>query len=103
LALLFDIRDEHTDKNNNLHTIATFLGAARTRIFCSVLLLLELGLIYSYDYKANDVLLYLVLSLFTLLVAMVVWGAKYNQNIFYYFFLVDGMMMFQYLLIYTVL
>ncbi|HSZ71232.1 MAG TPA: hypothetical protein VK750_01065 [Cytophagaceae bacterium] len=98
LALVFDIRDEQTDKENELHTIATYFGSDKTRKLCLILLLIELTLIYCYDYTADQRLCY-AFMLYTLLVAAVVWGGKYNRSIFYYFFLVDGMMVLQYYMV----
>ncbi|MDB5272048.1 MAG: 4-hydroxybenzoate polyprenyltransferase-like prenyltransferase [Chitinophagaceae bacterium] len=102
LALVCDIRDEQTDREHQLHTIATYLGAAKARMLCLGLLVIEEFIIYTYDYNLDRDVFYR-LTLFTLLTAVVVWSTKYTKNVFYYLFVADGMTMLQYVLVCMVL
>jgi len=102
LALVCDIRDEQTDREHQLHTLATYLGVTKARILCIALLVMEELIIYKYDYAIDRDVFYM-LTLFTLLTAIVVWFTRYTKNIFYYLFVADGMTMLQYVLVCIVL
>lgn len=98
LALVFDIRDEETDRKEHLHTLVTYLGGHRARQIGVGLLWLDLLLTVLLPLPFTFSLLPAVL-ISTLCTSAVVWYASRLRHAFYFLFVSDGMLMVRFILI----
>ena len=98
LAIPFDIRDIFEDKQSGLKTIAVAWGEKNAYFFCEALLLgyIALLLFFRVDGFGAD--------FWALIVSVVIAGwlilrSKWEKNEYYYFFLLDGILILQYIFV----
>lgn len=94
LCVIFDSRDIHIDKNRSINSIATDVSAQSLHLIMSVIFLCYLVacLLMRYYYINNAQLIsFLITGLITLLVYRL---SLKKQGYFFYYFLVDGLMLF---------
>lgn len=94
LCVIFDSRDIHVDKIRSLSSLATDVSRKSLRLIMSVVFICYLiaGFILRYYFDDNAQLIaFLITGLMTLLVYRL---SLKKQGYFFYYFLVDGLMLF---------
>lgn len=97
ITVPFDIRDLFQDKINELKTIPTVLGEKGAYIFCQILLLLYLVLLFVFN-KGIDIN-FIALTITIVLAGWLIFKSNWKKNEYYYFFYLDGTMALQYVLL----
>lgn len=98
LAIPFDIRDLFEDKQLGLKTIAVAWGEKNAYLFCQVLLLgyvILLFLFRNIGFNAD----FWALTLSVILTGWLIFKSKWEKNEYYYFFYMDGVLILQYILV----
>lgn len=94
LCIMFDSRDAQIDRIHSLKTLATDLNPTAIKIlmFITFALYMLVGLVFRSVF--NDIpqtIAFLVVGVVTLLVYL---GSQREKGYFYYYFVVDGLMLF---------
>jgi 4-hydroxybenzoate polyprenyltransferase len=97
LTIPFDIRDLFQDSQGGLKTIPVIFGEKGAYLFCQVLLVAHLILLFLF--KNGFDLDFLALSLTTILMGWLIFKSKWEKNEYYYFFYMDGVLILQYVLL----
>ncbi|MEO6524156.1 MAG: UbiA family prenyltransferase [Mucilaginibacter sp.] len=97
LTIPFDIRDLFHDSQGGLKTIPVMFGEKGAYLFCQVLLIVHLILLFLF--KNGFDLDFLALGLTTLLMGWLIFKSKWEKNEYYYFFYMDGVLILQYVLL----
>ena len=98
LTVPFDIRDLFQDKQSGLKTIPVVWGEKNAYLFCQVLLfgyILLLLLFRNNGFSPN----FFALTITAILAGWLIFRSKWEKNEYYYFFLVDGVLILQYLVL----
>jgi len=97
LTIPFDIRDLFDDARNGMKTIPVILGEKGAYLFCQVLLVVHLILLFVF--KNGFDLDFLALGSTTVLMGWLIFRSKWEKNEYYYFFYMDGVLILQYVLL----
>lgn len=98
LTIPFDIRDMFDDAKNGTKTIPVIFGEKGAYLFCQLLLIGYLILLFIFKGRGFD-LDFLALSLTTVLMGWLIFKSKWEKNEYYYFFYMDGVLILQYVII----
>ncbi len=94
ITVPFDIRDFFQDKIYELKTIPTVFGERKAYLFCQLLLLAYLILLFIFN-KGFD-FDFLALTSTIILTGWLIFKSNWKKNEYYYFLFLDGMMILQY-------
>lgn len=99
ITIPFDIRDLYQDKSYDLKTIPVVFGERKSYLVCQVLLVAYLTLLFLFtkSFDAN----FVALTLTILLTGWLIFKSEWKKNEYYYFFYLDGMMILQFIILYT--
>jgi len=98
VAIPFDIRDLFDDKQLGLKTIPVAWGEKNAYLFCQLLLAGYLVLLFLFrNHGFNTDFFALALSI--ILTGWLIFRSKWEKNEYYYFFLLDGVLIVQYLFV----
>lgn len=97
LTIPFDIRDLFQDRNYNLKTIPVVAGEKKAYLFCEILLLAYITLLFLFtqELSAN----FCALTLTILLSGWLIFKSSMKKNEYYYFLYLDGILILQYVII----
>lgn len=95
LCILFDIKDLGHDKNLGLATFPARFGLKRTKYFCAALLIFYTGSSVFF-YSADVVICFCIVAGISLSACLL---SGKRRSAYFYFFLVDGLILFQYFLL----
>ncbi|MGZ3937062.1 MAG: hypothetical protein ACXVMS_18900 [Flavisolibacter sp.] len=98
VAIPFDIRDLFQDKQSGLKTIPVAWGEKNAYLFCQVLLAGYLVLLFLFR-NAGFTTDFWALTLSVVLTGWLILKSKWEKNEYYYFFLLDGVLILQYLVV----
>lgn len=95
LTVPFDIRDLFEDNKLGVKTIPVIIGEKRAYLFCSVLLLGYVIMLFLYGNTGfnSD---FFALTLTAALTGWLIFRSKWEKNEYYYFFYLDGVLILQY-------
>lgn len=97
ITVPFDIRDLFQDRSNELKTIPVILGERKAYLFCMVLLLIYLVLLFlftqSFDHNFFGLMITIILT------GWLIFRSEWERNEYYYFFYLDGVMIMQYVVL----
>jgi 4-hydroxybenzoate polyprenyltransferase len=98
LTVPFDIRDLFEDRQSGLKTIPVMLGEKKAYLFCQILLAGYIVLLFMFRHKGfnSD---FFALTLTAILAGWLIFRSTIEKNEYYYFFLVDGILILQYILL----
>lgn len=98
LTVPFDIRDLFHDKQSGLKTVPVVFGEKKAYIFCQVLLAGYIILLFIFRNNGfnSD---FWALSITAVLAGWLIFKSSVEKDEYYYFFLVDGILILQYLLL----
>src|ERR1700744_1819481 len=98
LTVPFDIRDLFEDRQSGLKTIPVMWGEKKAYIFCQVLLAGYIVLLFLFRHNGfnSD---FFALTITALLAGWLIFRSTIEKNEYYYFFLVDGILILQYILL----
>ena len=94
ITIPFDIRDIYQDRYYGLKTIPVLVGERRALVLSSVLLSVQLTWVWVSDYPLGIRLALVIVSAACL---VFMWVPPIKKNEYYYFLLLDGMLMVQFL------
>lgn len=97
ITVPFDIRDLFQDKHYELRTIPVILGERKSYIFCLVLLIIYLILLFLFN--NNFDLNFVGLAITVMITAWLIFHSEWKRNEYYYFLLLDGTLILQYLVL----
>lgn len=100
ITIPFDIRDLYQDKSYDLKTIPVVFGERKSYLVCQILLVAYLTLLFLFtkSFDAN----FVALTLTILLTGWLIFKSEWKKNEYYYFLYLDGMMILQFIILYTV-
>ena len=101
LTIPFDIRDLFQDKHFGLKTIAVAWGEKNAYLFCQVLLVGYVALLFLFrgnGFNAD----FFALSITAVLMGWLIFRSKWKKNEYYYFFYLDGVLILQYVVLVVV-
>jgi 4-hydroxybenzoate polyprenyltransferase len=101
LTIPFDIRDLFQDKHFGLKTIAVAWGEKNAYLFCQVLLVGYIALLFLFrrnGFNAD----FFALSITAALMGWLIFRSKWKKNEYYYFFYLDGVLILQYVVLVVV-
>jgi 4-hydroxybenzoate polyprenyltransferase len=98
LAIPFDIRDLFQDKQLGLKTIPVAWGEKNAYLFCQVLLIGYLVLLFLFRNMGFSTDFW-ALTLSVALTGWLIFKSKWEKNEYYYFFYLDGVLILQYLFV----
>jgi 4-hydroxybenzoate polyprenyltransferase len=101
LTIPFDIRDIYNDREAELKTIPVMIGEKFSKIFCALIMVLCMILFYFYDSHRNFEV-FVALSITLALTAFLIFKSSIKKNEYYYLFVLDGMLIVQYLTVLAV-
>lgn len=95
LTVPFDIRDLFEDNKLGVKTIPVIIGEKRAYLFCSVLLLAYVIMLFLYQNNGfnSD---FFALTFTVALTGWLIFKSKWEKNEYYYFFYLDGVLILQY-------
>jgi len=98
LTIPFDIRDLYNDLQTGVKTIPVLIGEKRAYLFCQVLLIGYLILLFTFNNNGfnRD---FFALGLSVLLMGWLIFKSEWEKNEYYYFLYMDGVLILQYLLL----
>ncbi|HXI00923.1 MAG TPA: hypothetical protein VNI52_11705 [Sphingobacteriaceae bacterium] len=99
ITIPFDIRDLFQDKSNELKTIPVLLGEKAAYLFCQVLLGAYVAMLFLFTDSINAD--FIALTLTAILAGWLIFKSNWNKNEYYYFFYLDGVMILQFVLLFT--
>ncbi|MFI5138229.1 MAG: UbiA family prenyltransferase [Sphingobacteriales bacterium] len=98
LTVPFDIRDLFDDHQSGLKTVPVMLGEKKAYLFCQLLLggyVVLLFLFRNNGFNPD----FFALTVTAVLAGWLIFKSKWEKNEYYYFFLVDGVLILQYLML----
>src|SRR5581483_8432445 len=98
LAIPFDIRDLFEDRQFGLKTIAVAWGEKNAYLFCQLLLVGYLVLLFTLGHRGFSTEFW-ALTLTIMLTGWLIFRSKWEKNEYYYFFYLDGVLILQYLFV----
>ena len=98
LTIPFDIRDLFEDHRLGIKTIPVIFGEKGAYLFCQIMLLGYLFLLFIYKGQGfnHD---FWALTTTTVLAGWLIFKSKWKKDEYYYFFLMDGVLVLQYLML----
>ena len=101
LTVPFDIRDLFHDRQTGLKTVPVVWGEKNAYLFCQVLLAGYIVLLFLFRNNGfnHD---FWALAITAFLTGWLIFKSKWEKNEYYYFFLVDGVLILQYLMLIAV-
>lgn len=97
LIVPFDIRDLYQDKHYDLKTIPVMLGERKAYLFCQVLLVAYIAMLFLFTSRFNSD--FFALTLTAILTGWLIFKSDWKKNEYYYFFWIDGVLLLQYILL----
>lgn len=100
ITIPFDIRDLFQDRIYDLKTIPVMFGEKNSYLFCQLLLIIYLVLLFLFtdDFNAN----FIGLMLTVILTAWLIFRSRIEKNEYYYFFYLDGTLILQFVMLWAV-
>nr|WP_294896042.1 hypothetical protein [uncultured Pedobacter sp.] len=98
ITIPFDIRDMFQDKIFELKTIPTIFGEKKAYLFCQVMLLMYMVLLFFFRNRGFDAD-FLGLGLTSVLTGWLIFKSEWEKNEYYYFFYLDGTLVLQYVMV----
>ena len=98
ITIPFDIRDMFQDKMFELKTIPTIFGEKKAYLFCQLMLLIYIVLLFLFRNRGFDADFF-GLAITTVLTGWLIFKSKWEKNEYYYFFYLDGTLVLQYVMI----
>ncbi|MBK0383128.1 hypothetical protein I5M32_09175 [Pedobacter sp. SD-b] len=98
ITIPFDIRDMLQDTKYKLKTIATVYGEKKAYLFCQILLVVYLILLFFFRSGGFNIDFF-ALTLTIILTAWLIFKSKWEKNEYYYFFYLDGTLILQYVVL----
>lgn len=98
ITIPFDIRDMFQDKMVALKTIPVIFGEKKAYLFCQVMLLTYMVLLFFFRNRGFDSDFF-GLGLTAVLTGWLIFKSKWKKNGYYYFFYLDGTLVLQYVMI----
>lgn len=98
ITVPFDIRDLFQDRNYNLKTIPTVFGEKKAYLFCQLLLLTYMVLLFLFNNSFNADFFALFITI--LLTSWLIFKSTWEKNEYYYFFYLDGTLILQFIMLY---
>ncbi|GAB2985155.1 hypothetical protein GCM10027049_24520 [Mucilaginibacter puniceus] len=95
LTVPFDIRDLFEDNKLGVKTIPVIIGEKKAYLFCSVLLLGYVVMLFLYRNNGFNTDFF-ALTLTAGLTGWLIFKSKWEKNEYYYFFYMDGVLILQY-------
>jgi len=98
LTVPFDIRDLFEDRQSGLKTVPVVWGEKNAYLFCQVLLAGYVILLFIFRNNGfnHD---FWALTICAFLAGWLIFKSKWEKNEYYYFFLIDGVLILQYLML----
>lgn len=98
LTVPFDIRDLFEDRQSGLKTVPVIWGEKNAYLFCQVLLAGYVVLLFLFRNGgfSPD---FFALTITAVLAGWLIFKSKWEKNEYYYFFLIDGVLILQYLVL----
>jgi len=98
LTVPFDIRDLFEDRQSGLKTVPVVWGEKNAYLFCQVLLAGYVVLLFIFRNNGfnHD---FWALTICAFLAGWLIFKSKWEKNEYYYFFLIDGVLILQYLML----
>lgn len=98
LTIPFDIRDLFQDRQAGLKTIPVALGEKNAYLFCQLLLLGYVVLLFIFRNNGFSTDFW-ALTLSVIFAGALIFKARWEKNEYYYFFWIDGILIFQYVVL----
>ncbi len=95
ITIPFDIRDMFQDKVFELKTIPTIFGEKKAYLFCQLMLIAYMVLLFLFRNKGFDPDFF-GLAFTVILSGWLIFQSKWEKNEYYYFFYLDGTLILQY-------
>ncbi len=97
ITIPFDIRDMFQDKMVELKTIPTIFGEKKAYLFCQLMLLTYIVLLFLFRDKGFNADFF-GLTLTAILTGWLIFKSNWKKNEYYYFFYLDGTLILQYVM-----
>ena len=94
LCLVFDKRDAAVDKIKGLHSIATDMKPVAVKLLVLLLFILLVGSVYILQYLGLDLAQAVALLISAIVTGYIFYLSLQKRSYFFYYFFVDGMMLF---------
>lgn len=98
LSIPFDIRDIFEDRKSGLRTIPVMIGEQGAYLFCQGMLALYIVLLFFFRNNGFS-LDFFALTLTAVLMGWLIFRSKWEKDVYYYFFFMDGVLILQYVLL----
>ncbi|MFC5282164.1 hypothetical protein [Pedobacter alpinus] len=98
ITIPFDVRDIFQDKVFDLKTIPTIFGEKKAYLFCQMMLIVYLILLFVFRNKGFDPDFF-GLAFTIILSGWLIFKSKWEKNEYYYFFYLDGTLILQYMML----
>lgn len=98
ITIPFDIRDIYQDRHNELKTIPVLIGEQKSLWLCQLFLSAYFVMHLAFTEKMNANFWAITISIF--ISGWLIFKSKWKKNEYYYFFLLDGTMILQLLLLF---
>lgn len=98
LTIPFDIRDIFEDRKSGLKTIPVVIGEKGAYLFCQLLLAGYIVLLFFFRNNGFS-LDFLALTITALLMGWLIFKSKWEKDVYYYFFYMDGVLILQYVIL----
>ena len=92
LCILFDLKDIATDLSQGVNTYANNFGAEKTKMICTILILLSGCCFFAFTQNAFFIVAMIFILLTTLLTVLM---SKKERHPFYFYIWVDGLLLLQ--------
>jgi len=93
ITVPFDIRDLFQDRSNDLKTIPVVFGERKAYLFCQLLLLIYLSLLFLFTKSIDADFIGITLTI--ILTGWLIFKSNFKKNEYYYFLFLDGTMILQ--------
>lgn len=97
ITVPFDIRDLFEDRSSALKTIPVVLGEKKALIFCQVLLIAYLILLFLFSESFDKNIIALTLTIF--ISGWLIFKSNFVRNEYYYFLYLDGTLILQFVML----
>jgi 4-hydroxybenzoate polyprenyltransferase len=98
LSIPFDIRDIFEDRKSGLRTIPVMIGEKGAYLFCQGMLALYIVLLFFFRNNGFS-LDFFALTLTAVLMGWLIFRSKWEKDVYYYFFFMDGVLILQYVIL----
>ncbi|MBC8053352.1 MAG: hypothetical protein H7Y13_09835 [Sphingobacteriaceae bacterium] len=97
ITVPFDIRDLFQDRSYDLKTIPVIVGEKKSYLICQGLLAAYLSLLFLFTQQFNSIFFALLSTI--AITGWLIFKSEFKKNEYYYFFLLDGTMILQALML----